>query len=100
MRDDTLLNDTLRALEALADKMSERCGDHCSNSCKICEYRNDLRLILVRGGGKYREQFGTVLGQADYNPSCTKLHYVFHPDSKFQVGERVRVIIERLPNQS
>ena len=36
------------ALEALADKMEERCGDHCSNSCKVCEYRNDLRLILVR----------------------------------------------------
>ena len=36
------------ALEALADKMGERCGDHCPNSCKVCEYRNDLRLILVR----------------------------------------------------
>jgi hypothetical protein len=43
-----------------------------------------------------REQFETVLGQADYNPSCTKLHYVFHPASKFQVGERVRVVIEKL----
>ena len=41
--------DALReALRALADKMEERCGDHCSNFCKICEYRNDLRLILVR----------------------------------------------------
>lgn len=37
-----------RALEALADKMGERCGDHCPSSCRICEARNDLRLILVR----------------------------------------------------
>ena len=48
---------------------------------------------------EYREQFQTVLGQADYNPSCTKLHYVFHPVSKFEVGEQVLVTIERLPRK-
>ena len=45
-------------LNALADKMQERCGDHCSSSCKICEYRNDLRLILIRAGQASREAAG------------------------------------------
>jgi hypothetical protein len=35
-------------LEALADEMGERCGDHCLNSCRMCEARNKLRLIIVR----------------------------------------------------
>jgi hypothetical protein len=43
-----LLDEMRMALEALADKMGERCGDHCSNSCRMCEARNELRLILVR----------------------------------------------------
>ncbi len=37
-----------QALEALADKMGERCGDHCPNSCTMCTARNELRLILHR----------------------------------------------------
>jgi len=37
-----------QALEALADKMGERCGDHCLNSCQMCEARNNLLLILHR----------------------------------------------------
>jgi len=36
------------ALEALADKIGERCGDHCCSNCRMCEARNDLRLILTR----------------------------------------------------
>jgi hypothetical protein len=37
-----------QALEVLADKMGERCGDHCPNNCTMCTARNDLRLILHR----------------------------------------------------
>jgi hypothetical protein len=42
------MNELREALEALADKMGERCGDHCSNSCRMCEARNDLRLVMTR----------------------------------------------------
>ena len=45
------MSDMRRALEALADKMEERCGDHCPNNCPMCEARNDLRLILARTAG-------------------------------------------------
>lgn len=44
------LRETVLALEALADKMGERCGDHCPNNCTLCTARNDLRLILHRSG--------------------------------------------------
>jgi hypothetical protein len=32
----------------VADYMGERCGDHCSNACRMCEARSMLREVLVR----------------------------------------------------
>lgn len=64
-------------LEALADKMGERCGDHCSNSCKICEYRNDLRLILARTA---------ALAASEPTDSDTNAAYCYALREKVPVG--------------
>ena len=72
-----------------------KCGcDEYPECTHVLYWHEGFKAGMARG--REREQFETVLGQADYNPSCTKLHYVFHPASEFQVGERVRVVIEKL----
>src|SRR5579862_3896305 len=88
------------ALEALADKMGERCGDHCPNSCRMCEVRNDLRLILTRFGAALATP-SVASPQADPDPwirPCPRIYSVQSSGSQvayFNRESAERCIAER-----